>query len=193
MVIFSFHLISIFISWRAFAAPHLFIYSIIYLCQYGLMSHILLPLLSFLLFSVSLCSPSLSAPHCFLYLSFSYDLFLLKKRLFVPWSFPPLALAEHVPTVSVITPFHPLGLLWTSGSPRGLIRCWLDIFGKTTSYIAVCLSVWRYRRSGCLPFCDIEIDPWVWELLAWLIHCQVPHQLFICWVLCPLVIIACVH
>lgn len=89
-----------------------------------------------------------------------------KARLFVPKSFPPLALAEHVPAVSFNTLFHRPGLLWTGSSPRGLISYWFNIFGKTTSRVAVCPVVKRHMRSGCLPFFDIEIDQWVQELSA---------------------------
>ena len=85
MVIFSFCLISIFISWRAFASPPLLTYSIIYVTiDSWVIFYCLLSLFPCLL---SLFVPCLSAPSCFSpslpLLFFLQSFFLLKKPGFL--------------------------------------------------------------------------------------------------------------
>lgn len=122
----------------------------------------------------------LSAPPLFLPRSPSLLLSLLliilaeEAGLFVLLSFPPLDLTEHNPGVSFNTFLRPLALLWTGGSPRGLIRCWSNIFGKTTLRAVVCPPVRGHTRSGRLPVCDAETDPWVQEPATWPVPCRVP-------------------
>lgn len=134
MVIFSFCLISIFISRRAFASPHLLTYSIIYVTMdswvifYYLLS-LFSPVCSLFVHPVFLPLPLPLSSFIFLTIISLAE----EARLFVQWGFPPLALAEHVPEASVNTLHCPLGLLLTGGSPRGLIGCWFDIFGEPIS------------------------------------------------------------
>lgn len=94
--------------------------------------------------------------------------FLAKEaRLFVLYSFPALALGEHLPVVSFNALLCALGFLHTGSRLRRLIRCRLDQYfwqdHMAGGYVPFCQDAHGVWQSPCL---DVAIDRWVQELSA---------------------------